>query len=115
MPRGRTWAVYTDDRGQSWAFPVDRDAFLEEQRGWQTEAIGELPPFPRGWLPRVAEGTDASGRVHRATIARIDADLWTGTASTWSVEISGGAGVQVDLVRTLPERSPLPVAVPEIP
>jgi len=94
---------------------VDRDAFLEEQRGWQIEAIGEWPPFPRGWLPRVAIGVDASGRAHKATIARTDADLWTGTASTWSAEISGGTFVQVDLVRTLGERSVLPVAVPEIP
>lgn len=107
--------MYTDDRGQPWAMIVDRDAFLEEQRGWQIEAIGELPPFPRGWLPRVAVGTDASGREHRATIARTDADLWTGTATTWSAEISGGVGAQVDLVRTLAERSPLPVAEPEIP
>jgi len=94
---------------------VDRDAFLEEQRGWQIEAIGDLPPFPRGWLPRIAIGVDASGRIHKATIARTDADLWTGTASTWSAEISGGGFVQVDLIRTLAERSVLPVAVPEIP
>lgn len=94
---------------------VDRDAFLELQRGWETEAVGELPPFPRGWLPRRAQGFDASGRRHRATIARVDADLWTGVASTWFVEGSAGELVQVDLEQTLSEYSPLPAAGAEIP
>ena len=113
--RGRTWWVYTDDRGQPWAMLVDRDQFDQFQLGWQTEAQGELPPFPRGWLPRVAIGIDASGREHRVRIANVGADLWTGTTTAWSIETSGGGLQEAHLVRTLGERSVLPVASPEVP
>lgn len=113
MPRGWTWAVYFDDRGEPWAVPVDRDALEQPERGWSQVATGELAPFPRGWRMRYALGTDTSGREHRATIATPTADLWTGAARSWIAETSSVGLTEVALLRTIGELSRFPSWKPE--
>jgi len=105
VPRGRRWGAYVDDRGTVWALQVDADAILSAQRGWLGGDPDGQAPLPRGWLPRVVVGVDPSGRIRRATVARLDADLWTGAVTTFDVEGTDGVLYTCTVLRRLAERA----------
>lgn len=91
MARGFVFAIYQDDDGLLWRLRVDADHAAELSRGWLTEGAEELPPLPRGWLPRRVVGLDTSGREQAARVATVDADLWTGTAISFELMLSDGS------------------------
>jgi hypothetical protein len=108
MPRGFTWAIYVDDLGASWARAVNSDYVLQDTRGWDIAGATELTPLPRGWLPRKAQGIDPSGGLRSAVVARLDADLWTGAATTFDIRGNDGVPVTCTVIRTLEEsRTPI--------
>jgi len=90
MPRGFTPSVYVDDDGNAWSLRVDADEALEVSRGF--DPVGDLPvaPLPRGWLPRRVVGLDSSGSSQTARVGRVDADLWTGVATSFVLMLSDG-------------------------
>lgn len=106
MPRGFVWGQYVDRNGQAWALKVDADHALSPQRGWIGASGVGLPPFPRGWKPRVVVGIEPSGAEHTAVVAREDADLWTGAATTFDIERSDSGIETCEVIRRLAERSP---------
>jgi hypothetical protein len=105
MPRGFVWGAYVDDRGVVWALRVDADLQLQEQRGWLGADPAGQAPLPRGWLPRAVVGVEPGGRLQRAVVARIDADLWTGVRTDFDVERSDGGIATCTVVRLLAERA----------
>lgn len=105
MPRGFVWGLYVDDQFKEWALRVDADLALQDQRGWITLAPGALPPFPRMWVPRAALGVGTDGAKHWATVARVDADLWTGARQDFDIEKSDGGIDTCLVIRLLAERS----------
>lgn len=90
MPRGFVSAIYVDDSGGTWRLRVDADEAQELSRGWETDGAELLAPMPRGWLPRRVVGVDSSGHAQAARVARTDADLWTGVATTFVLMLSDG-------------------------
>lgn len=88
MPRGFTWAVYETDDGRLWALRVDADAVLAGDRGWLVTAVNTTNPLPRGWLPRIVVGIDATGHIRHTRIGRLDSPLWTGAKGTFVYEAS---------------------------
>jgi hypothetical protein len=107
MPRGFVWGAYVDDRGTVWALRVDADLALQPQRGWLGGDADGQAPLPRGWLPRCVVGVEPDGRLHRAIVARIDADLWTGARTDFDIERSDGGISTCTVIRLLAERSPI--------
>lgn len=90
MPRGFTPAIYVADDDSAWRLQVDADAVLDVHRGWETDGALDLPPLPRGWLPRRVVALDSHGTQQHARIGRVDADLWTGIQTTFEVMLSDG-------------------------
>lgn len=105
MPRGFTWSLYEADDGQLFALKVDADYQLQTGRGFVTLASAGSIPFPQGWLARSVVGVEPSGRTHRATIASVNAPLWTGTETTFDIVDSAGALQTCTVTRWLRERS----------
>jgi hypothetical protein len=108
MPRGFTWAVYVDDSAQPWAIQVDSDYILDPGRGWTDFDPTGLTPYPRGWRPRKAIGIEANGRHHRAVIASVTADIWTGVITVFTIRANDGFTAQCQVVSTLEERRTIP-------
>lgn len=90
MPRGFVRCIYVMDDGQEFQLLVDADAAEDMARGWVQVGSESRPYLPRGFLPRNVVGIDESGRQQRARVATTGAALWSGTATTWSVEGSDG-------------------------
>lgn len=90
MPRGFSWAVYETDDGRLFALAVDSDSVADLARGWLTASVETTNPLPRGWLPRIVVGIGDDGHIRHTRIGRIDADLWTGVATSWFFEASDG-------------------------
>jgi hypothetical protein len=111
MPRGFVWAVYRDDDGTPWAVQADRDYVAQASRGWSTDGVDLLPPLPRRWRPRRVVGFDDSGRTQVAIVASVEADLWTGTATTFDVEASDQSTVTATVLKSQGERR-VPVTLP---
>jgi len=55
------------------------------ERGWTTRAASGTPIYPRGWTPRRVVGLDDRGKRQEAVVASVTADLWTGVASTFTI------------------------------
>lgn len=87
MPRirGRQPGVYITDSAATYKTQVDSDRFADVNFGWTTPG-GALPQMPRGFKPRHVVGIDTAGRYCTATVPDVTADIWTGTATTFSVE-----------------------------
>jgi len=85
MTRGFVWGNYHSDDGHVYALRVDADYFAMPERGW----VGVAPPgtfvYPRGWTPRMVRGLDSGGNLQRAVVASTAADLWTGAATTFTI------------------------------
>jgi len=90
MARGFVWAVYVTDAGAPYALLVDAERVLDAERGWSTDGVNGLPPFPRGWRPREAVGFDDSGRTQTCRVATTSADLWSGTVIDFVFEATDG-------------------------
>lgn len=103
--RGYTWCVYEDDFGRLWGLKVDSDSAQQPSRGWLTASIDTTNPFPRGWLPRQVVGVDAVGHTRSTRIGRLDAALWTGSASSWVMETNDGQLVSVTVTARVAERT----------
>lgn len=89
MPvRGMRYGVYVRDDGTTrYARLVDSDEFAETDRGWSATGVAGLPLLPIKSKPRVVYGVSATtGRRGSAVVATVTANLWTGTATTFTVE-----------------------------
>jgi hypothetical protein len=92
MPRGKVYAIYTDDLGNDYARLVDADHVADTERGWVTTGVAGLPLLPIRFKPRRAYGVSATtGYRGSAVVATNTATLWTGAATTFTVEGSDGA------------------------
>lgn len=90
MPRGFEVRNYVDNHGLPWSLLVDADFADDTSRGWVIPVGNPPPRLPREFLPRVVVGVDATGRVLRTRIARVDAPLWTGAQLTFQFRDSEG-------------------------
>lgn len=82
------YGVYVRDDGTTtYARLVDSDEFAQASRGWSATGVAGLPLLPIKSKPRVVYGVSAtSGRRGSAVVATVGADLWTGVATTFTVE-----------------------------
>jgi hypothetical protein len=86
LTRGYVWRKYVADDATEYALLVDADHATDTDRGWATVAAG-TPALPRGSHPRRVLGlSPSSGRPGSAVIGDPSADLWTGVATTFTVE-----------------------------
>jgi len=85
LSRGYTWGLYESDDGNTYAWRTDADYFLMPERGWTGPAPAGTRVYPRFWHPRRVTGLDAQGNKLHAIVASTTADLWTGVATTFTV------------------------------
>ena len=83
---GMVFKSYTADDGTVFQTLVDADESAIAARGWAAGVPGgDL--LPRGFKERRANGLSAaSGRRASCRVGAITADLWTGVATTFTVE-----------------------------
>jgi hypothetical protein len=86
LVRGKVYKGYTADDGTVFQTLVDADEAAIAARGWAAATVGgDL--LPRGFKERRANGVSAtSGRHGSCRVGSIAADLWTGVATTFTVE-----------------------------
>lgn len=104
MARGFTWGDYVDDNGNEWALAVDSDYVSHEERGWTLAGDTGLVPVPRAWRPRRVRGLDSSGRQQFAVVATLNASLWTGATTQFTIRDSQGQPQVVNVIRYEAER-----------
>jgi hypothetical protein len=85
VTRGFAWGYYVSDDGNTYALQVDADYLAMAERGWTGPAIAGTIVYPRGWTPRRVIGLDDRGKLQQAVVASTSADLWTGVASTFTI------------------------------
>jgi hypothetical protein len=85
VSRGYLWGYYESDDGNTYAWRVDADYAAFPERGWVTPAATGTIVYPRFWSPRRVVGHDSTGRRQVAIVATVTADLWTGTATTFTI------------------------------
>ena len=95
------YGVYVRDDGTTqYARLVDADEFAQASRGWVATGVADLPLVPIKTKLRVVYGVSAtSGRRGTAVIATPTADLWTGVASTFTVEANDGTSDTMTVTR----------------
>jgi hypothetical protein len=95
------YGVYVRDDGTTqYARLVDADEFAQAARGWSSTGVAGLPLLPIKSKPRVVYGVSAtSGRRGTAVVATVDADLWTGAATTFTVEANDGTSDTMTVTR----------------
>ena len=86
LVRGMVYAGYTADNGDVFQTLVDADEDAIATRGWAAATVGgDL--LPRGFKERRAHGVSAStGRRGSCRVGDTACDLWTGVATTFTVE-----------------------------
>lgn len=86
LVRGMVYRTYTADNGDSFQTLVDADEAAITARGWGAVVVGgDL--LPRGFKERRAHGLSATtGRRGSCRVGSTTADLWTGIATTFTVE-----------------------------
>lgn len=86
LVRGMVYKSYTADDGTIFQTLVDADEAAIAARGWAAGVPGgDL--IPRGFKERRAHGISAaSGRRGSCRVGAITADLWTGVATSFTVE-----------------------------
>lgn len=86
LARGMVYRTYTADDGTTFQTLVDADEAAIAARGWDAAIVGgDL--LPRGFKERRAHGVSATtGRRGSCRVGSTAADLWTGAASTFTVE-----------------------------
>lgn len=86
MPRGMSFRTYTADDGTEFQTLVDSDEAAIGARGWGV-ALPGTDLIPRGFKERRAHGVSATtGRRASCRVGALTADLWTGVATTFTVE-----------------------------
>jgi hypothetical protein len=113
--RGFVWAVYTDDDLSPWALRVDGDQVDDPGRGWTTENVEQLLPFPRLWRPRKVRGLDEEGREGFAVVASVNAPLWDGSQPSFTIEGTDQLPHEAIVVERFAEKKVLPKAPPTTP
>lgn len=88
MARGFVWGYYESDDGNTYCWRVDADYFAMSERGWTGPAAPGTIVYPRFWSPRRVSGHDGDGKRQVAIVATTTADLWTGVATTFTVNAS---------------------------
>lgn len=101
MPRGMRYGIYVrDDGATQHARLVDADEITQAPRGWVTAGVAGLPLLPIKAKPRVVYGVSAAtGRRGSAVVATVGADLWTGVATTFTVEANDGTSDTMTVTR----------------
>lgn len=87
LAQGMVYATYTCDDGvTTFQTLVDKDEFAIAARGWGAAvAGGDL--IPRGFKERRAHGISATtGLRGSCRVGSTTADLWTGVATTFTIE-----------------------------
>jgi hypothetical protein len=86
LVRGMVFKGYTADSGTVFQTLVDADEAAIASRGWAAATVGgDL--LPRGFKERRVHGVSAtSGRRASCRVGSSAADLWTGVATTFTVE-----------------------------
>lgn len=108
MPRGMRRGAYETDGGTTYRWNTDADRFLIATFGW-TEAGGTVPHLPRGAHPRMVHGVSStSGRRASAVVPSVTADVWTGAATSFTIEASDSTTDTMTIVGRSGERPPLP-------
>jgi hypothetical protein len=108
VARGKQPGIYETDGGTQYRYNVDKDYFAETSRGW-ADGAAIKPRLPRGFKPRHVTGLNATtGRRATAVVATVAAGLWTGGATTFSIEASDQADETQTVVSTINERPSLP-------
>lgn len=82
--RTRSAAKYTADHGNDFNMIVPDDDIADATRGWAAAGAG-LDTGAKYCTPRHVDGVDGAGNHRRAICATVACDLWTGTASTFTV------------------------------
>jgi hypothetical protein len=98
VARGFTWCVYIDDDGFAYGLKVDSDQAADPTRGWVPVELPAPVALPRGWRPREVYGFDSEGNRRFTRVARTDADLWTGVATSFDIEGNDNTNVTVEVV-----------------
>lgn len=91
--------IYVSDilgPGTNFTRRVDDHFFTQADLGWTAPAGGELP-IVSTLRPRHAVGVDTSGRRHSVVVADVTANLWTRTATTWTILDDAGGTDTVTL------------------
>ena len=101
--------MYETDDGRLFAVRVDADSVADLARGWLTTGVDLTNPLPRTWQPRIVVGVDAQGHIRHTRIGRVDAQLWTGTVSTWSYEASDRSVQAATVIGRRQERLTVPL------
>lgn len=96
--RTRSAALYTADHGGNFNMVVPDDDIADTNRGWAAAGAGD-PTGAKFCKPRHVDGVDGSGNHRKAIVASTTADLWTGTATTFTV-----AGVTYTVVGYIGEK-----------
>lgn len=86
LVRGMVYATYLADNGDSFQTLVDADEAAIASRGWGVSVVGgDL--LPRGFKERRVHGVSATtGRRGSCRVGNVAADLWSGVATTFTVE-----------------------------
>ena len=96
--RTKSPALYTADHGGNFNMLIPDDDIADANRGWATAGAG-LPTGAKFCTPRHVDGVSPAGEHRRAIVADPAADLWTGTATTFTV-----AGVTYTVVGFIGEK-----------
>ena len=104
MPRGRAWAIYVADSGETFACLVDRNSIEDPGRGWTTDGVASLDVLPRQLRPREVVGVEESGVIQHIRVASLDCALWTGEATAFDVEGTDGLPHLCQTIFTRSER-----------
>jgi hypothetical protein len=100
---GYVWCVYQDDNAFIWRLRVNEDYVIQPERGWVLADVDATFPLPRLWLPRKVVGVDEEGRRRHATVATLEADLWTGAVASFLIEGSDQAFRPCQVIASLDE------------
>lgn len=86
LVRGMVYAGYTADNADVFQTLVDADEFAIAARGWAAATPGgDL--LPRGFKERRVHGlSPTTGRRGSCRVGSTAADLWTGVATSFTVE-----------------------------
>jgi len=106
--RGYVWRKYVDDAGNEWALRVDADHAAIASRGWATIVAG-THPLPRECRPRRVFGySPTTGRPGMAIVGTTTCDLWTGVATTFTVEANDQSTDTINVLHRIKERIAVP-------
>jgi hypothetical protein len=97
------WRKYVTDDAAEYGVLVDADHAAVTARGWAAVAAG-TPALPSGSRPRRVMGVSpTSGLPGSARVGTKTCDLWTGVASTFTVEANDQTTDTLSVTERRPE------------